>query len=204
MTSRERSTRAARPKSPGATDCSPSPPCGRLPSPTSAAEVVTVAEVADGTAATAQAGIDVDSRPRRRLLEWIRRRGGRDSERTASSRLASIVYDLDEAVRRWSDQLEIGPWTGYRLEPPRLKDMHYHGAEVEFSFRHAFAWQGELQFELIEPLSGPSIFADHLARHGEGMHHVGTFVGDHAGCGRQCDRGGVHAAPGSSRLRFGG
>lgn len=93
--------------------------------------------------------------------------------------LASIVYDLDESVRRWSDRLEIGPWTGYRLEPPRLKDMHYHGAEVEFSFRHAFAWQGELQFELIEPLSGPSIFADHLARHGEGMHHVGTFVGDH-------------------------
>jgi catechol 2,3-dioxygenase-like lactoylglutathione lyase family enzyme len=94
--------------------------------------------------------------------------------------LAAIVNDLDEAVRRWNEKLRIGPWTGYRLEPPRLKDMRYHGAEVEFSFRHAFAWQGELQFELIQPLSGPSIFADHLAAHGEGLHHVGTFVPDHA------------------------
>lgn len=99
--------------------------------------------------------------------------------KTPVKQLASIVYDLDAAVRRWSEQLEIGPWTGYRLGPPRLKDMRYHGAEVEFSFRHAFAWQGELQFELIEPLSGQSIFADHLARHGEGLHHVGTFVDDH-------------------------
>jgi methylmalonyl-CoA/ethylmalonyl-CoA epimerase len=93
---------------------------------------------------------------------------------------AVIVRDLDEAVRRWNEQLGIGPWTGYRLEPPRLRDMRYHGAEVEFSFRHAFAWQGDLQFELIEPLEGPSIFTDHLESHGEGMHHVGKYVPDHA------------------------
>lgn len=94
--------------------------------------------------------------------------------------LAAIVHDLDAAVRRWSDQLGIGPWTGYRLEPPRLKEMRYYDADVEFSFRHAFAWQGELQFELIQPLAGPTIFADHLAAHGEGLHHVGMFVPDHA------------------------
>jgi methylmalonyl-CoA/ethylmalonyl-CoA epimerase len=93
--------------------------------------------------------------------------------------LAAIVRDLDAAVRRWSAHLGIGPWTAYRLEPPWLKDMHYHGRAVEFSFRHAFAWQGELQFELIEPLGGPSIFSDHLEAHGEGLHHVGTFVPDH-------------------------
>ncbi|MGA2009922.1 MAG: VOC family protein [Solirubrobacteraceae bacterium] len=99
----------------------------------------------------------------------------------AVRQLAAIVSDLDAAVRRWSEHLAIGPWTGYRLAPPRLQEMRYHGAEVEFAFRHAFAWQGELQFELIEPLWGPSIFADHLQAHGEGLHHVGEFVADHAG-----------------------
>jgi methylmalonyl-CoA/ethylmalonyl-CoA epimerase len=94
--------------------------------------------------------------------------------------LATVVYDLDAAVRRWTEDLGIGPWTGYRLQPPGLKEMHYHDTAVEFSFRHAFAWQGELQFELIQPLEGPSIFADHLERHGEGLHHVGRFVKDHA------------------------
>ena len=31
---------------------------------------------------------------------------------------ALVVEDLDDAVRRWTDQLGIGPWTAYRLEPP--------------------------------------------------------------------------------------
>ena len=95
--------------------------------------------------------------------------------------VAVVVEDLDEAVRRWSGLLGIGPWTGYRLEPPLLKDMRYHGEEVEFSLRHALAWQGEVQFELVQPLAGPSIFADTLAEHREGLHHVGKYVADHQG-----------------------
>ncbi len=92
---------------------------------------------------------------------------------------ALIVRDLDAAVRRWVEELGIGPWTAYRLGPERLKDMIYHGAEGRFSFRHAIAWQGDLQFELIEPLEGQSIFADHLEAHGEGMHHIGKYVPEH-------------------------
>jgi catechol 2,3-dioxygenase-like lactoylglutathione lyase family enzyme len=94
--------------------------------------------------------------------------------------IAIVVHDLDEAVARWTDQLGIAPWTAYRLEPPRLKDMRYHGDAVRFSLRHALAWQGEVQFELVEPLAGPSIFRDHLDAHGEGLHHVGKYVTDHA------------------------
>jgi methylmalonyl-CoA/ethylmalonyl-CoA epimerase len=93
---------------------------------------------------------------------------------------AVVVVDLDVAVRHWTEQLGIGPWTGYRLAAPRLQEMRYHGEEVEFSLRHALAWQGELQFELVQPLSGPSIFVDHLKAHGEGLHHVGKYVPDHA------------------------
>ena len=67
---------------------------------------------------------------------------------------AIVVRDLDAAVRRWHAQLGIGPWTGYRLEPPRLKEMRYHGEDAEFSIRHALAWQGELQFELVSRSRG--------------------------------------------------
>ena len=93
---------------------------------------------------------------------------------------ATVVHDLDRAVRRWTDELGIGPWTGYRLEPPRLRDTRYLGAAVEFSLLHALAWQGDVQFELVQPLAGPSIFTDHLEAHGEGLHHIGKYVPDHA------------------------
>jgi methylmalonyl-CoA/ethylmalonyl-CoA epimerase len=93
--------------------------------------------------------------------------------------VALIVEDLDEAVRTWHGRFGIGPWTAWRLEPGILKDMVYFGNPVEFSLRHALAWQGEVQFELVQPLDGPSIFADHLRDHGPGMHHIGKYVADH-------------------------
>jgi methylmalonyl-CoA/ethylmalonyl-CoA epimerase len=99
---------------------------------------------------------------------------------TPFTQFASVVHDLDDAVRAWTDELGIGPWTGYRLEPPLLKETIYRGASLKFSLRHAFAWQGDVQYELVQPLAGPSIFRDHLDAHGEGLHHVGTFVPDHA------------------------
>jgi catechol 2,3-dioxygenase-like lactoylglutathione lyase family enzyme len=97
----------------------------------------------------------------------------------AFKQCAVVVRDLDEAVRRWTTLLGIGPWTAYRLQPPRLQGMRYRGAEASFSLRHALAWSGDMQFELVQPLDGPSIFADHLEAHGEGLHHVGKYVTDH-------------------------
>jgi len=37
---------------------------------------------------------------------------------------------------------------------------------------------GDVELELIEPLEGESLYAEHLATHGEGLHHVAFEVGD--------------------------
>jgi methylmalonyl-CoA/ethylmalonyl-CoA epimerase len=92
---------------------------------------------------------------------------------------ALVVEDLDKSVQAWHEGLGIGPWTAWHLGPAVLRGMTYHGEPAEFEFRHALAWSGETQYELVQPLSGPSIFADHLRQHGPGLHHVGTFVKDH-------------------------
>jgi catechol 2,3-dioxygenase-like lactoylglutathione lyase family enzyme len=94
--------------------------------------------------------------------------------------IALVVRDLDASVRAYWDLLRIGPWTGYQLDETILKDMHYRGQPASFSLRHALAWKDGVQMELVQPLSGPSIFAEHLERHGEGLHHVGIYVPDHA------------------------
>jgi catechol 2,3-dioxygenase-like lactoylglutathione lyase family enzyme len=92
--------------------------------------------------------------------------------------IALVVEDLDASVRAYWDLLRMGPWTSYTLTPEILKDMHYRGAPGRFSFRHALAWKDNVQMELIQPLDGDSIFADHLKRHGPGLHHVGIYVPD--------------------------
>ena len=95
--------------------------------------------------------------------------------------VAFVVEDIESAMQRWWELLEVGPWEAYTMGPPRLQGMVFRGEPAEFSFRHALAWSGELQLELVQPLAGPSIFAEHLAHHGEGVHHVGVVVQDHPG-----------------------
>jgi catechol 2,3-dioxygenase-like lactoylglutathione lyase family enzyme len=94
--------------------------------------------------------------------------------------VALVVRDLDASIRAWWDLLRIGPWNAYTLSPDILQDMRYHGRPARFGLRHAFGWRDTLQIELVQPLEGPSIFADHLQRHGEGLHHIGVYVPDHA------------------------
>ena len=66
------------------------------------------------------------------------------------------------------------------MRPPVLQETLYEDREVAFGLRHALAWSGHLQFELVEPLDGPSIFADQLDGTGEGFSHLGKVVPDHA------------------------
>ncbi|MGN6101062.1 MAG: VOC family protein [Devosia sp.] len=94
--------------------------------------------------------------------------------------VAIVVRDLEASCRAYWEHLRIGPWTAFEYTPAFLKEMTYMGQPAPFSLRHALAWKEGQQFELIQPLEGPSIFADHLAQHGEGLHHVGIYVPDHA------------------------
>lgn len=94
--------------------------------------------------------------------------------------VAYVVEDLDASVRHWADVLGVGPWTVWTLEPAVLNDTVYRGEPAEFSFRHALAWSGPVQFELVQPLAGPSIFAEQLADGAPGLNHVGRLVDDHA------------------------
>ena len=37
---------------------------------------------------------------------------------------------------------------------------------------------GDMGFELLQPLEGPSIYRDWLDEHGEGLHHVAVMLHD--------------------------
>ena len=58
---------------------------------------------------------------------------------------------------------------------PAGSGPQYRGEPAEWSLRLLLNSRSP-QFELIEPLDGPSIHADWLAERGEGFHHLGYLV----------------------------
>lgn len=72
----------------------------------------------------------------------------------------------------------IGPWAVYDFAPPLLTDTTYRGEPAHYSMKLCLAWTGDMLWEVIQPLEGPSIYTEFLDRHGEGIQHVAVSCGD--------------------------
>ena len=59
-----------------------------------------------------------------------------------------------------------------------MYDRTYRGGRVWTRERIAVAQAGSLQLELLQPVDGPSIYADWLEEHGEGLSHLNFLVDD--------------------------
>ncbi|KAL3421020.1 hypothetical protein PVAG01_07465 [Phlyctema vagabunda] len=84
--------------------------------------------------------------------------------------------------------LGIGPWRIYRFSPSNTTNQTYNGTSSAFEGMFCFAEfqtsggatdaaasnssPTNMVYEVIQPVSGPSIFQDFLDEHGEGIHHI--------------------------------
>ena len=73
--------------------------------------------------------------------------------------------------------LGIGPWKAYTFTPENTANQTYRGQPASFTLKVCFAQAGNVVYELIQPLSGPTIFEEFLEKHGEGVHHVAYDCG---------------------------
>ena len=95
--------------------------------------------------------------------------------------LAFVVKNLEAGIACYRQIFGLTSWEVYTIAPPSLSQTIYRGRPGQFSMRQAVATAKDgLQYELIEPLTGPSIYQDFLELHGEGLHHIaceysGTF-----------------------------
>lgn len=87
-----------------------------------------------------------------------------------------VVKDLRESMERYWQLLGIGPWNIYTYAPPMLREATVRGKRVDYSMRLAHTMAGPVQIELIQPLEGPSIYTEHLAQKGEGLHHIQSRI----------------------------
>ena len=87
---------------------------------------------------------------------------------TETKQIAIVVRDLEATMRTYVEEYGIGPWSIYEFNPDTVSEM----VPRDCAFRLALTMVGSVQWELIQPLDEKSIYAEHLAKHGEGLHHV--------------------------------
>lgn len=82
-----------------------------------------------------------------------------------------VVKDIQKAMERYWD-FGIGPWAIYSFQSPELTNTTLHGKPAKYSMKLAIAMIGNMMWELIEPLEGPSTYKEFLEQKGDGLHHV--------------------------------
>lgn len=90
---------------------------------------------------------------------------------------AFVVADIEAARASFTEHLGVPRWLLMKDMPTTLQ---MPTGSVEVAWHLAFGYCGDVQIELIQPLSGPSHHAGFLAEHGGGPHHLGYLTTDPA------------------------
>ena len=102
-----------------------------------------------------------------------------DTKGKKIGQIGIVVQDAARTARRYSEIFGIGPWVFLDIHPTDLI-LHDKPRVEECGIRLALAHLGKIQFELLQPMYGPSTHMEFLQEHGEGVHHLSFgMVEDH-------------------------
>ena len=90
------------------------------------------------------------------------------------SQYAFVVRDMPAVSRYWA---HLG-FPEMSFTHPRLWDQRYHGQPGDFDANLGWQKHGQIEYEWIQPTKGPTIYMDHMAKRGEGIHHIAFAVSD--------------------------
>ncbi|MFN8036902.1 MAG: VOC family protein [Acidimicrobiia bacterium] len=88
---------------------------------------------------------------------------------------AYVVADLEAAQDAFRSALGCARFNNLPATPLPYR---YRGRAVECALALAFGRSGDVQIELIQPVSGEGTHVDFLAARGPGAHHLGFLVDD--------------------------
>jgi catechol 2,3-dioxygenase-like lactoylglutathione lyase family enzyme len=93
---------------------------------------------------------------------------------TKITQYAFIVRDV-KSVSDFYQSIGLGPLPFDRMIST---DRMYRGRPVPFEMYLGWGRHGDVPFEWIQSLVGPSVYEEHLEAHGEGFHHIAFNVRD--------------------------
>lgn len=86
--------------------------------------------------------------------------------------LAWVTDDIEATERLLQEQLGASSWTRIDDVVFEAAATTYRGVPTGLVAHVSLAYSGDLQLELIQPVSGRSVHTEFLAAHGPGLHHV--------------------------------
>ena len=93
--------------------------------------------------------------------------------------MAYVVPDLKAAIGTWAERLRVGPW--FVLDRFAGLNPVYRSKPSRAEIALAMSFAGHMNIELIQPLDEhPSVYREHIDRHGHGFHHFGIATADFA------------------------
>ena len=92
------------------------------------------------------------------------------------TQIAVVVKDLRKTMEAYHKILGWGPWAVYEHKPPFLHHAEVHGKPVHYTMIGAEVHCDPIDFEILQPVEGPSIYKEFLDQKGEGLHHVAVVA----------------------------
>jgi len=94
--------------------------------------------------------------------------------------IAQVVNDLDATMKNLWEAFGVGPWDVYEYGPETTQNGMYRGKPNMQHYALAVAWVGPIQYELMQPLDGYSIYDEFLEQtNGEGgIQHLKIYYKD--------------------------
>ncbi len=86
--------------------------------------------------------------------------------------VCTVAEDFETTVTNLVEHFGIGPFRCWHFRPPRLYGTTYRGEPAVYSMKLAITWLDDVQWEVITPVEGPTMYGDHLATHGRGVQHL--------------------------------
>jgi methylmalonyl-CoA/ethylmalonyl-CoA epimerase len=95
----------------------------------------------------------------------------------AVAQACAVVPDLEAAIAAHLAVAECGSFSIWTYDPGFFGTSTYRGEPTPYAARVAISSERP-QLEYVELIGGPSVFHDHVATHGHGLHHLGWHVVD--------------------------
>lgn len=91
-----------------------------------------------------------------------------------------LTKDLEKYLKRLEETFGIGPWRISEYPPIGTNPFtEYMGEKGDFRAKFCFFNLGNIEIELIQPLSGNNIWDDFIEKHGNAIHHIKFLVDEH-------------------------